>query len=73
MQGRYVPSLLAAIGGIIERHMGLAQPPLPLPPAAEEPSAAASPGACCPRCGAAALIRVEGCSNCLECGYSKCG
>ena len=22
MQGRYVPSLLAAIGGIIERHLG---------------------------------------------------
>jgi hypothetical protein len=24
-------------------------------------------------CGAAALIKVEGCNNCLECGYSKCG
>ncbi len=72
MQGKYVPSLLAAIGGIIERHMGLAQPALPLGETGE-PAVQRSPGACCPQCGAAALIRVEGCNNCLECGYSKCG
>ncbi len=72
MQSKYVPSLLAAIGGIIERHMGLAQPQLPLADAADTPRAAA-PRACCPQCGEAALIRVEGCNNCLECGYSKCG
>jgi ribonucleoside-diphosphate reductase alpha chain len=71
MQGKYVPSLLAAIGGVIERHMGLAQPALPL---MELPDVvAASPKACCPQCGAAALIKVEGCNNCLDCGYSKCG
>jgi ribonucleoside-diphosphate reductase alpha chain len=27
----------------------------------------------CPKCGAAALIRAEGCDKCLECGHSKCG
>jgi ribonucleoside-diphosphate reductase alpha chain len=71
MQGKYVPSLLAAIGGVIERHMGLDQPPLPLDlPSAE---AVRAPGACCPQCGAPALIRVEGCDKCLECPYSKCG
>ena len=72
MQGKYVPSLLAAIGGIIERHMGLEQPSLPL----EEPESTqhmARPRSCCPQCGAAAVIKVEGCSNCLECGHSKCG
>jgi ribonucleoside-diphosphate reductase alpha chain len=72
MQGKYVPSLLAAIGGVIERHMGLAQPSLPL----DEPVMALpprTPGLCCSQCGAAAVIKVEGCTNCLECGYSKCG
>ncbi|MGQ0589977.1 MAG: adenosylcobalamin-dependent ribonucleoside-diphosphate reductase [Sphingosinicella sp.] len=70
MQGKYVPSLLAAVGGIIERHMGLGQAELPLEVAG---AAAAAPRACCPQCGAAALIKVEGCNNCLDCGYSKCG
>ena len=27
MHGRYVPSLLAAIGGIVERHLGGLSPP----------------------------------------------
>jgi ribonucleoside-diphosphate reductase alpha chain len=72
MQGKYVPSLLAAIGGVIERHMGLAQPSLPLDePLSGQPIS--SPRACCSQCGAAAVIKVEGCTNCLECGYSKCG
>jgi ribonucleoside-diphosphate reductase alpha chain len=71
MQGRYVPSLLAAIGDIVERHLAslgggdavkeLAQAVHPFAPAA------------CPQCGAARLVKVEGCNNCLECGYSKCG
>lgn len=76
MQGRYVPSLLAAIGGIIERHMtGLAADPQAIAPAAaEEPAQPMALGTNpCPQCGAAALIRVEGCNNCLDCGYSKCG
>jgi len=70
MQGRYVPSLLAAIGGVIERHLGGEPAP---GPRADPPQAEARPGACCPQCGAAGMIRKEGCNNCLECGYSKCG
>jgi ribonucleoside-diphosphate reductase alpha chain len=73
MEGRYVPSLLAAIGGIIERHMidtgflkADAKPVLAL--AVNDERRAAQ----CPRCGEAALIFQEGCSNCLSCGYSKC-
>ncbi|MCC7266287.1 MAG: adenosylcobalamin-dependent ribonucleoside-diphosphate reductase [Caulobacteraceae bacterium] len=71
--GRYVPSLLAAIGGILERHLGGAA----ASPAAAEPHAA--PGApplaaaACPRCGGFDLQRKEGCDACLSCGYSKCG
>ena len=72
MQGRYVPSLLAAIGGIIERHMaGLVHEPQVMPAPQPQPMALGTNP--CPQCGAAALIKVEGCNNCLDCGYSKCG
>jgi len=71
MGGRYVPSLLAAIGGIIERHLGAVGPEPALAGEGQaRPAALSQP---CPQCGAAALIRVEGCNNCLDCGYSKCG
>lgn len=70
--GRYVPSLLAAIGGIIENHLGVeassasAEPPAT--PLATRPFAPRS----CPRCGGFDLQRKEGCDACLGCGYSKC-
>ena len=72
MQGKYVPSLLAAIGAVIEKHLGLGQASLPLEEL-EEKAARTAPRACCPQCGAAALVKIEGCNNCLDCGYSKCG
>ncbi|HWI75808.1 MAG TPA: hypothetical protein VNS53_01840, partial [Sphingomicrobium sp.] len=72
MQGRYVPSLLAAIGDIVERHLGgLAGRPVEA--GGFEKESAAKPMPQCPQCGASALVKVEGCNNCLECGYSKCG
>ena len=71
--GRYVPSLLAAIGEVIERHMietGFLDRRL-------EPQPSSDPGAgaarFCPRCGEAGLIRQEACDSCLSCGYSRCG
>jgi ribonucleoside-diphosphate reductase alpha chain len=70
--GRYVPSLLAAIGGVIERHLGGPVPergPVPAPADVARPFAAAA----CPRCGGFELIRKEGCDSCLSCGHSKCG
>jgi len=84
VQGRYVPSLLAAVGDVIERHMidiGF----MPKPPATERwPSVAErkliSPEESpfprprqCPKCGQAALFRQEGCDTCTACDYSKCG
>ncbi|MBI5165715.1 MAG: adenosylcobalamin-dependent ribonucleoside-diphosphate reductase [Magnetospirillum sp.] len=82
VNGRYVPSLLAAIGEVIERHMidiGF----VPDPKAAREPPEARDqrkvvnlPGSGlrqCPKCGQAALLRSEGCDTCTGCGYSKCG
>ena len=71
MHGRYVPSLLAAIGEIVERHLqelGGGQ-------IARNDGEFAHPFAptACPQCGAARLVKIEGCNNCLDCGYSKCG
>jgi ribonucleoside-diphosphate reductase alpha chain len=69
--GRYIPSLLAAIGGIIERHLGVGtSPAAKTDPVSPQPDVRHP---LCPRCGAAALVRKEGCDSCLDCGYSKCG
>jgi ribonucleoside-diphosphate reductase alpha chain len=80
MSGHYVPSLLAAIGDIIERHLvstGFMPPreKLPAPDAAQVVAIAVgeSPARSCPRCNSPSLIRQEGCDTCLACGYSKCG
>ncbi len=72
--GRYVPSLLAAIGGVIERHLGGSKPePPPSTNAANALESRPSAKAICPHCGGCELIRKEGCDSCLSCGYSKCG
>ena len=75
MGGRYVPSLLAAIGEVIERHMveiGFIGMRGRSPAVAVVPQDGA-PAHFCPRCGEASFVHVEGCDNCLSCGYSKCG
>lgn len=72
MGNRYVPSLLAAIGGIIERHMidtGFLEQ---AHGGGRDPSHAHPSHANCPRCGSAALMFQEGCATCSSCGYSKC-
>jgi len=71
MHGRYVPSLLAAIGDIVEKHLATLRSGDG--PKADETFPHPFTPAPCPQCGAAALVRVEGCNNCLDCGYSKCG
>ena len=77
MSGRYVPSLLAAIGEVIERHL-VATGFIPGEDSAVgEARKVAIAGdearfRTCPRCSAAALAKIEGCDTCLSCGYSKC-
>jgi ribonucleoside-diphosphate reductase alpha chain len=86
MGGKYVPSLLAAIGDVIERHMidiGFLQQKnggmkalapkqvVGLPPAGDAGVQARLRQ--CPKCGEAALIRIENCDQCTSCDYSKCG
>jgi len=79
MGGQYVPSLLAAIGDVIERHLvatGFMPPREALPGEPAQAIAVAAGeirGRTCPRCGSPALIRQENCDNCIACGYSRCG
>ncbi|MGA7675986.1 MAG: LAGLIDADG family homing endonuclease [Rhizomicrobium sp.] len=78
MEGHYVPSLLAAIGEVVERHMiaigfiashgGTEEGRRAMAVAAEGARARA-----CPRCGSPSFVKLEGCDSCLSCGYSKCG
>ncbi|WEF25570.1 adenosylcobalamin-dependent ribonucleoside-diphosphate reductase [Paracoccus sp. S3-43] len=80
MGGRYVPSILAAIGGVIERHMvaigflageGLG---LKSDPQVEAMAVGERPlGPACPNCGQYGMRMNEGCMTCPNCGHSKCG
>ncbi len=80
MEGRYIPSILAAIGGVIERHLiaigfiegeGMG---LKADPKAEAIAVGETPkGKACPSCGSFALQMKEGCMTCSDCGHSKCG
>lgn len=70
VDGKYVPSLLAAIGGVIERHM--------IEIGFLVPDSGAGPitgGALqqCPKCGGLTLTHQEGCDSCTSCAYSRCG
>ncbi len=71
LHGRYVPSLLAAIGDVIQRHLDSDTVSTPAP-SETAPHASKTRPRFCPKCSAGALIRTEGCDKCLECGYSKC-
>ena len=80
MEGRYIPSILAAIGGVIERHLisigfisgegaGLKVDPQALKMAVGDTPR----GKACPSCGAFDMRMIEGCMTCGSCGHSKCG
>ncbi|MBJ3764507.1 adenosylcobalamin-dependent ribonucleoside-diphosphate reductase [Maribius pontilimi] len=79
VEGKYIPSILAAIGGVIERHliatgflagegMGLKSDPQARVMAVGPSSAKA-----CPSCGSYEMRMIEGCMTCSACGHSKCG
>ncbi len=81
MEGRYVPSILAAIGGVIERHLisigfiegeglGLKSDPQAEVMAVGEERPR---GPSCPACGQFGMRMIEGCMTCPSCGHSKCG
>ncbi|MFP4405127.1 adenosylcobalamin-dependent ribonucleoside-diphosphate reductase [Rhodosalinus sp.] len=77
--GKYIPSILAAIGGVIERHMiaigflegegkGLKSDPTAQVVGLDERPR----GPACPACGQYAMAMIEGCMTCTACGFSKC-
>ena len=79
MQGKYIPSILAAIGGVIEKHLvvigfidgeGMG---LKTDPQADVVALNAPKGKSCSSCGSYEMRMVEGCMTCANCGFSKCG
>ncbi|MEM6985601.1 MAG: NrdJb [Pseudomonadota bacterium] len=98
-KGKYMPSLVAEIGDVIEQHLisiGMIRPPeldetqkkfidakraefeltatpgpsdLPDATGVDYPASAVL----CHRCNAKAVIQMDGCMTCLNCGDSKCG
>ncbi len=88
MNGKYVPSLLAAIGDIIEQHfvhIGFAEgggnpsqgvgatKALVESGGSDRGVAAAGTRLFCPRCGSPGMVFQEGCGVCRNCGFSTCG
>lgn len=80
IRGKYVPSILAAIGGVIEQHMisigfleaegmGLKGDPQSVVTEISHMSSKIS----CSSCGSFDVRKIEGCDTCASCGYSKCG
>ena len=65
--GKYIPSILAAIGGVIEEHM-IATGFL----TGKTGGLNTAPGASCPHCGQQDLRMQEGCTTCDICGFSEC-
>jgi ribonucleoside-diphosphate reductase alpha chain len=79
MQGKYVPSILAAIGGVLEQHMvqigflagegmGLKEDPKAQLAGLDSPRRTPA----CPACGQYDMRMIEGCMTCASCGHSKC-
>ena len=84
VDGHYVPSILAAIGEVIETHLieiGFMADPRGDMPIQEKHKIVVGDDRevgdprlrACPKCNAPALVRQEGCDSCINCGYSKCG
>ena len=97
--GRWMHSVVAEIGTVIERHLvelGLMEPPKldahqrelierarqklavgTQAPASEQVSRGTDPFAgraqLCTKCNALAVLVLDGCLTCMECGDSKCG
>ncbi len=80
MERRYIPSLLAAIGEVIEKHMIEIGFLLDKGAVSENFKGGKNilnfdnqREKSCPRCGSVGILHQEGCDVCTACGYSKCG
>jgi len=79
LKGQYLPSFVAFLGNVIERHfekIGLIQHPTAeavVDPATSSSAIEQVIGDICPSCEAPTLVRQEGCNKCTSCGHSDCG
>jgi len=82
--GKYMPSIVAEIGEVIQKHLvdiGMMEGQLSTPELEAKRKEATkklgadaiAKGNLCDKCGAMAVIRLDNCNMCLECGDSKCG
>ena len=79
--GKYIPSILAAIGGVLEEHMMkigfIKDTDTSLFHKSSEVTKVEnlkiSRQKSCTSCGQFDLQMIEGCMTCRSCGYSKCG
>ncbi len=82
--GKYMPSIVAEIGEVIQQHLvsiGMMEGQLntaELEAKRREAKEklgedAVAKGNLCDKCGAMAVVRLDNCNCCLECGDSKCG
>ncbi|MDQ6955196.1 MAG: TSCPD domain-containing protein [Mariprofundaceae bacterium] len=82
--GKYMPSIVAEIGEVIQQHLisiGMLEGTLSSPELAAKKQAikeklgdsALQNALQCPKCAGMSLVRMDGCDTCLECGHSKCG
>jgi hypothetical protein len=80
--GKFMPSLVAEIGYVLEDHMiglGLIVKDDSLASAAKAMIEEKSPnsknqfGTLCAKCGESAVVVMDGCMTCTNCGDSKCG
>jgi len=80
--GKYIPSLLAEIGSVIEKHfinIGLIKGEIVDTRRLDDDKEMVSSrnkgitGLKCPACQAPTLIMKEGCKGCTSCGYEACG
>ena len=80
-KGKYMPSLVAEIGSVVEQHLtnlGLYVPDNSLALAAQEmlkekTQLTNEAGSYCLACGEYAVVIMDGCATCKSCGDSKCG
>jgi len=82
--GKYMPSLVADIGEVIQQHLisiGMLEGQLDTPELQAKKQkikerfgdSALKNAMQCPKCAGMSLVRMDGCDTCMECGHSKCG
>ena len=65
--GKYIPSVVAEIGGCLKRHLEKCGMDV-----AEDKVEIMRQPILCPKCGGGNVRKTDGCLTCTDCGFSKC-